>query len=109
MGCDFPCDILTPLPWLLYTLCAVTEVTIDIVAESFYPAVKAFFVRPKPSTERGLYIKAVISMFFVGTMIFFYAWMPWPYADAVSNHSIRAHSSQTIRGTTVTRRTEKGI
>jgi hypothetical protein len=79
-----PDTISTPLFWLAVMLVAVDGAVINIVNEAFDPEVKAFFIRPTPFTEMLLYIFFIIGMFFLGTTIFFYAALPWPYLLALT-------------------------
>ncbi|MGZ4901777.1 MAG: UbiA family prenyltransferase [Halobacteriota archaeon] len=74
-----PQTLLTPLPWLLYLFVAAAEVGLSTTAESTYENVKAFFVRPKPAIDAAIYVLAVVVMFSVGTTVFFYAGLAWPY------------------------------
>jgi 4-hydroxybenzoate polyprenyltransferase len=74
-----PATILTPLPWLVVALVMTGGAAVNFINESFDPAIKAFFVRPRPSMERGLFVISILAMFFVGTVIFFYAKLFWPY------------------------------
>ena len=74
-----PGAIFTPLPWLVVALGVAGGAAVNFINESFDPEVKAFFVRPKPSTEGGLYIISILAMFFFGAAIFFYAKLFWPY------------------------------
>jgi 4-hydroxybenzoate polyprenyltransferase len=74
-----PETVFSPLPWFTFAFAAATNAAIQITGESFDPLIKAFIVRPKPSTEGTLYVGAIIAMFIVGTIVFFYAHLPWPY------------------------------
>ncbi len=74
-----PGTLLTPLPWLLVTFVACSAACTNIVNEAFDLAIPALFVRPRPSTERALYVIAYIITFFTGMAIFFYAHLDWLY------------------------------
>jgi 4-hydroxybenzoate polyprenyltransferase len=65
--------VLTPLPWLIVIFGAAWTTAVQITHEGLDPAIPALFVRPRPTTERTLYIIAIIVMFFVGIAVFFYA------------------------------------
>ncbi len=74
-----PQNILTPLPWLLATFFIGEGIAQNITNEASDPAIPAFFVRPRPSRERVIYIIAIVITFLTGTMIFVYAQLLFPY------------------------------
>ena len=65
--------VLTPLPWLIVIFGAAWTTAVQITHEGLDPAIPALFVRPRPTTERTLYVVAILVMFLVGIAIFFYA------------------------------------
>jgi hypothetical protein len=74
-----PGTILTPLPWLLVAVAACSAACTNIVNEAFDPTIPALFVRPRPSTEKVLYVIAYVITFFTGIGIFLYAQLAWLY------------------------------
>ncbi len=74
-----PETILTPLPWLLFALAACSAACTNIVNEALDLSIPALFVRPRPSTEKVLYVIAYVITFFTGVGIFLYAQLSWPY------------------------------
>jgi len=72
-----PETVLTPLPWLLALFLAVEQLAAEITHEGLDPAIPALFVRPRPTTERALYVALVIAVFFVGVAIYVYAQISW--------------------------------
>jgi 4-hydroxybenzoate polyprenyltransferase len=65
--------VLTPLPWLIVIFGAAWTAAVQITHEGRDPEIPALFVRPRPTTERTLYVASILVMFFVGIAIFFYA------------------------------------
>ncbi len=57
---------------------------VQITHEALDPAILAPFVRPRPTTERALYVVSVIVMSLFGVAIFFYAQLSWLYLVALS-------------------------
>ncbi len=48
-----------------------------MMQEALDPQVPALFVRPRPTTERALYVALVIAVFVVGVAIYAYAQLSW--------------------------------
>jgi geranylgeranylglycerol-phosphate geranylgeranyltransferase len=69
--------VLTPLPWLLALFMIVYTPVVQITHEALDPTIPALFVRPRPATERALYVASVISVFFVGIAILLYTQLSW--------------------------------
>ena len=57
---------------------------VQITHEGLDPAIPALFVRPHPTTERTLYVVAILVMFLVGIAIFFYAQLSSLYLVALT-------------------------
>ena len=72
-----PETVLTPLPWILAILMAARTPIVQIPQEGLDPTIPALFVRPRPTTERALYVVFAIAVFFVGVAIFLYAQLSW--------------------------------
>ncbi|HXY88791.1 MAG TPA: UbiA family prenyltransferase [Candidatus Acidoferrales bacterium] len=72
-----PETVLTPLPWILAILMAARTPIVQIPQEGLDPTIPAFFIRPRPTTERALYVVFAIAVFFVGVAIFLYAQLSW--------------------------------
>ncbi|MGB8310382.1 MAG: UbiA family prenyltransferase [Halobacteriota archaeon] len=72
-----PETVLTPLPWILAILMAARTPIVQIPQEGLDPAIPALFIRPRPTTERALYVVFAIAVFFVGVAIFLYAQLSW--------------------------------
>ena len=72
-----PGTVLTPLPWLLGILFATWTPIIQIPQEGLDPTIPALFIRPRPTTERALYVMFAIALFFVGVAIYLYAHLSW--------------------------------
>ena len=65
--------VLTPLPWILGLLGAIWTPVVSTPQEGLDPTIPALFVRPRPTTERALYVVFATAVFFVGVAIFLYA------------------------------------
>jgi len=72
-----PETVLTPLPWLLALFMVAWTPIIQIPQEGLDPTIPALFIRPRPTTERALYVVFAIAVFFVGVAIFLYAQLSW--------------------------------
>jgi len=72
-----PETVLTPLPWLLALFMVVYTPVVQITHEGLDPSIPALFIRPRPTTERALYVASVIAVFFVGIAILLYAQLSW--------------------------------
>ncbi len=72
-----PETVLTPLPWLLALFLIAFQPAAQITHEGLDPNIPALFIRPRPTTERALYVVSVIAAFFVGVAIFVYAHISW--------------------------------
>lgn len=72
-----PEAILTPLPWILAILMAARTPIVQIPQEGLDPTISALFIRPRPTTERTLYVVFAIAAFFVGVAIYWYAQLSW--------------------------------
>ena len=72
-----PETVLTPLPWLLALFMVVYTPVVQITHEGLDPNIPALFIRPRPTTERALYVASVIAVFFVGVAIYLYAQLSW--------------------------------
>jgi 4-hydroxybenzoate polyprenyltransferase len=72
-----PETVLTPLPWILGILFAAWTPIIQIPQEGLDPTTPALFIRPRPTTERALYVVFTIALFFVGVAIYLYAQLSW--------------------------------
>jgi 4-hydroxybenzoate polyprenyltransferase len=72
-----PETVLTPLPWLLALFMVVYTPVVQITHEALDPSIPALFIRPRPTTERALYVVSVIAVFFVGIAILLYAQFSW--------------------------------
>ena len=72
-----PETVLTPLPWLLAIFMAAYAPVVQIVQEGLDPNIPALFIRPRPTTERALYVVFVIAVFVIGIAIFLYAQLSW--------------------------------
>jgi geranylgeranylglycerol-phosphate geranylgeranyltransferase len=79
--CAFsPETVLTPLPWLLALFLIAYQPAIQITHEGLDPNIPALFIRPRPTTERALYVASVIAVFFVGIAILLYVQLSWLFA-----------------------------
>ena len=72
-----PETVLTPLPWLLALFMAAYAPVVQIPTEALDPTIPALFVRPRPTTERALYVASVVAMFVFGFAIYLYAQLSW--------------------------------
>jgi 4-hydroxybenzoate polyprenyltransferase len=73
-----PQTVFTPLPWLLFTIWGVAAVAEIITNEaSNQVEAKALFVQFRPRTEMVIYFICVITVFFSGIVLFFYAKFSW--------------------------------
>jgi 4-hydroxybenzoate polyprenyltransferase len=72
-----PQTVLTPLPWILAILMAARTPIVQIPQEGLDPTIPALFIRPRPTTERALYVVFAIAVFFVGVAIYLYAQVSW--------------------------------
>jgi hypothetical protein len=79
-----PGTVLTPLPWVLIIFMAAAATQVQITHEGLDPTIPALFVRPRPTTERALYVVSVIITFFVGVAIYFYAQISWVFVVALA-------------------------
>jgi len=79
-----PETILTPLPWFLVIFVAAAATANAITHEGLDPTIPALFVRPRPTTERALYVVSVIVMFLFGVVIYFYAQISWLFVVALA-------------------------
>ncbi len=79
-----PETVLTPLPWLIVIFVIAAATTNAITHEALDPTIPALFVRPRPTTERALYVVAVIVNFFFGVAIFLYAQLSWLFVLALA-------------------------
>jgi 4-hydroxybenzoate polyprenyltransferase len=83
--CAFsPETVLTPLPWFLVIFIAAEATGNQITHEGLDPTIPALFVRPRPTTERALYVVSVIVMSFSGVAIYFYAQLSWLFVVALA-------------------------
>jgi 4-hydroxybenzoate polyprenyltransferase len=72
-----PETVLTPLPWILGILFAAWTPIVSIPQEGLDPTIPALFIRPRPTTERALYVVFAVAVFFVGVAIYLYAQLSW--------------------------------
>ncbi len=72
-----PGTIATPLPWLLSLFMVVYTPVVQITHEGLDPTIPALFIRPRPTSERALYVASVIAVFFVGIAILMNAPLSW--------------------------------
>ena len=79
-----PETILTPLPWFSVISIAAVATAIQITHEGLDPTIPALFVRPRPTTERALYVVSVIVLFLSGVAIYFYAQLSWLFVVALA-------------------------
>ena len=79
-----PGTVLTPLPWLIVIFGAAGATAAQITHEGLDPTIPALFVRPRPTTERELYVVSVIVMFFFGVAIYVYAQLSRLYLVALT-------------------------
>ncbi len=79
-----PETVLTPPPWFLVIFWAAFATAVQITQEALDPTIPALFVRPRPTTERALFIASVIVMFFFGVAIYFYAQLSWLFVVALA-------------------------
>jgi len=75
-----PETVLTPLPWLLALFLIAFQPAIQITHEGLDPNIPALFIRPRPTTERALYVASIIAVFFVGIAILLYVQLSWLFA-----------------------------
>jgi 4-hydroxybenzoate polyprenyltransferase len=76
--------VLTLLPWLLVVFWAAFATANAITHEGLDPTIPAFFIRPRPTTERALYVVSVIVMFLFGVVIYVYAQISWLFVVALA-------------------------
>jgi 4-hydroxybenzoate polyprenyltransferase len=74
-----PGTLSTALPWFVFILFGAFGIAAQITHEALDPTIPALFVRPRPTTERALYVVSVIVTFFFGLGIFLYAQLSWLY------------------------------
>jgi geranylgeranylglycerol-phosphate geranylgeranyltransferase len=79
-----PETVLTPLPWLLALFLITYQLAAEITHEGLDPNIPALFVRPRPTTERALYVALVIAVFFIGVAISVYAQLSWLFVVALA-------------------------
>jgi geranylgeranylglycerol-phosphate geranylgeranyltransferase len=79
-----PETVLTPLPWLLALFLITYQLAAEITHEGLDPNIPALFVRPRPTTERALYVALVIAVFFIGVAIYLYAQLSWLFVVALA-------------------------
>ena len=79
-----PETVLTPLPWFLVIFIAAEATGNAITHEGLDPTIPALFVRPRPTTERALYVVSVIVLFLSGVAIYFYAQLSWLFVVALA-------------------------
>ena len=79
-----PETVLTPLPWFSVISIAAAATVVQITHEGLDPTIPALFVRPRPTTERALYVVSVIVMFLSGVAIYFYAQISWLFVVALA-------------------------
>jgi len=72
-----PQTILTPVPLLLALFMIAYTPVVQITHEGLDPTIPALFIRPRPTTERALYVASVIAVFFVGIAILLSAPLSW--------------------------------
>ena len=72
-----PGTIVTPVPLLLSLFMIVYTPVVQITHEGLDPTIPALFIRPRPTTERALYVASVIAVFFVGIAILLNAPLSW--------------------------------
>ena len=72
-----PATIVTPVPLLLALFMIVYTPVVQITHEGLDPTIPALFIRPRPTTERALYVASVIAVFFVGIAILLNAPLSW--------------------------------
>jgi 4-hydroxybenzoate polyprenyltransferase len=82
-----PATILTPLPWLL-VLVTVPIVVIGQLYNEASISGPTLFVKFKPATDRVLYIASAALLFLVGTTIFLYAQLAWPFMVVLAAYVI---------------------
>jgi 4-hydroxybenzoate polyprenyltransferase len=73
-----PETVLTPLPWLLVLLTAATMPPGQLFNQERIPG-KALLVPFKPSTNKALCIASAVLIFLIGTALFFYVQLAWPF------------------------------
>jgi 4-hydroxybenzoate polyprenyltransferase len=79
-----PDTVLTPLPWFLVIYVVAAATVNAITHEGLDPTIPALFVRPRPTTERALYVVSVIVMFLFGVTIYAYAQLSWLFVVALA-------------------------
>ncbi len=79
-----PETILTPLPWFIIIFVVAQATANAITHEGLDPTIPALFVRPRPTTERALYIVSVIVLFLFGVAIYVYAQLSWLFVVALA-------------------------
>jgi hypothetical protein len=72
-----PETVLTPLPWILGILFAIWTPVGQIPQEGLDPTIPALFIRPRPTTERALYVVFAFAVFFVSVVVYLYAQISW--------------------------------
>ncbi|MFZ0011099.1 MAG: UbiA family prenyltransferase [Halobacteriota archaeon] len=82
-----PETILTPLPWLLALFCVPMSVTAQLFNEASVPG-PTLFVKFKPSTDKLLCVASAAMIFIVGTAIFLYAQLAWPFMAVLAAYAI---------------------
>ena len=85
-----PETIISILPWSLYLFFALHQIGHMLATEIHYPEAKPFLFRPAPKKESLLYGFSAISMFVVGTMIYFIADIHWIYLIVLGTLTIFA-------------------
>ncbi len=79
-----PETVLTPLPWFIIIYAAAVGTANAITHEGLDPTIPALFIRPRPTTERALYVVSVIIMFLFGVAIYIYTQMSWLFVVALA-------------------------
>jgi uncharacterized membrane protein len=79
-----PDTVLTPLPWFLVIYVVAAATVNAITHEGLDPTIPALFVRPRPTTEKALYVVSVIVMFLFGVTIYAYAQLSWLFVVALA-------------------------
>jgi heme O synthase-like polyprenyltransferase len=79
-----PGTLSTTLAWFVFVYFVAAGLAIEITHEALDPTIPALFVRPRPTTERAIYVVAVIVMFFISLWIFLYAHLSWLYLVPVT-------------------------
>ncbi len=75
-----PGTIVTPVPWLLVALRGVYGMAVNTANEATDKVpVKPLFVHVRPFTEKVVYVTVLITSFFIGILIIYYAQVSWLY------------------------------